>query len=200
MSRAHGAASAPQYAEVDRRRFLLATATGLVGGGAFARSAAAVTEDDLAYANFGLASSYLLADYYARALRAGRLGPDTRPTLRRGRTSSTLQARSLSDLLTGAGDTPATAEDFEFVWPAAALATAAATRRTGLTVLNAVRGAYQTASATLSERSYRVLFASLAAGVAEQAGALALPATGVEPFPVALELEAASAALEAFLG
>ena len=32
-------------------------------------------------------------------------------------------------------------------------------------------GAYQTAAATLSESSYRVLFASLAASVAEQAGA-----------------------------
>ena len=67
-------------------------------------------------------------------------------------------------------------------------------------MLNAVRGAYQTASATLSESSYRVLFASLGAGVAEQAGALALPGTGVEPFPTALDLEAASAALEAYLG
>ena len=66
-------------------------------------------------------------------------------------------------------------------------------------MLNAVRGAYQTASATLRE-PYRVLFASLAASVAEQAGALALPGAGVEPFPTALDLEAASAALEAYLG
>ena len=45
-----------------------------------------------------------------------------------------------------------------------------------------------------------MLFASLAASVAEQAGALALPGTGVEPFPIALDLEAASAALEDYLG
>ena len=185
---------------IDRRRFLVATATGALAAGTAARSAAAATDDDLAHAHFGLASSYLLADYYRRAIQGGRLGPAARPTLRCGRSASTLQARALTDLLTGAGDTPATAEDFELVWPAAALATAAATRRTGLALLNAVRGAYQTASGTLSESSHRMLFASLAASVAEQAGALALPGAGVAPFPVALDLEAASAALEAYLG
>jgi hypothetical protein len=188
---------------MDRRRFLVgaagaAGAAGLALG--HAGGANAATDDDLAFANFGLASSYLLADFYGRALQAGRLGPAARPTLRQGRTASNLQARALTDLLAGAGDTPATAEDFEFAWPAAAMATAPAIRRTGLTVLDAARGAYQTASATLSESSYRVLFASLAASVAEQAGALALPGAAVEPFPVALDLEAASAALEAYLG
>ena len=104
---------------IDRRRFLLATATGLVAASVGVRSAAAATDDDLAYANFGLASSYLLADFYGRALRSGRpLGPAARPTLRRGRSASTLQARALTDLLTGAGDTPATADDFTFEWPA----------------------------------------------------------------------------------
>ena len=185
---------------IDRRRFLFATATGLLAAGTSVRSAAAATDDDLVYANFGLASSYLLADYYGRALQSGRLGPVARPTLRRGRSASTLQARALTDLLTGAGDTPATVDDFTFEWPAGAFPTAAATRRTGLTVLNAVRGAYQTASATLGESSYRMLFASLAASVAEQAGAFAPPGTGVEPFPTALDLEAASAALEDYLG
>ena len=188
---------------ISRRRLLLAAA-GAAGIGVAAspwsRSALAATDDDLAYANFGLASSFLLADYYGRALRAGRLGPAARPTLQRGRSASTLQARALSDLLTGAGDTPATAEDFEFVFPAASLATAAAIRRTGLTLLNAPRGAYQSASATTSESSYRVLVASLAASVAEQVGALAPPGAGVESFPAALELETASAALEAYLG
>ncbi len=188
---------------MNRRRFLIATA-GATGVAAVASpwspGASAATDEDLAYANFGLASSYLLADFYGRALESGRLGPTARPTLRQGRSASTLQARALTGLLTGAGDTPATAEDFSFEWPSAALATAAATRRTGLTVLDAVRGAHQSAAATLSEPSYRVLFASLAASVAEQVGALTLPGAGVKPFPVALDLEAASAALENYLG
>ncbi len=148
----------------------------------------------------GLRRRTLLADFYGRALQSGRLGPAARPTLRQGRTASNLQARALTDLLTGAGDTPATVEDFTFEWPTTALATAAATRRTGLIVLRTVLGAYQGAAATLSETSYRVLFASLATSVAEQAGALALPGAAVDSFPVALDLEAAGAALERYLG
>ena len=188
---------------MNRRRFLIATAgaTGVaVVASPWSPRASAATDDDLAYANFGLASSYLLADFYGRALQSGRLGPAARPTLRQGRTASNLQARALTDLLTGAGDTPATVEDFTFEWPTTALATAAATRRTGLIVLRTVLGAYQGAAATLSETSYRVLFASLATSVAEQAGALALPGAAVDSFPVALDLEAASSALERYLG
>ena len=60
----------------DRRRFLLTTATGLAAAGMGAQLAAAATDDDLAVANFGLASSYLAADYYAKALASGKLGPD----------------------------------------------------------------------------------------------------------------------------
>jgi hypothetical protein len=187
---------------MNRRDLLIAAGTAGLGAAASpgSSSARAATDDDLAYANFGLASSYLLADFYGRALQAGRLGPAARSTLQRGRSASTLQARALTELLTGAGDTPAAAEDFEFVFTTESLATAAATRRTGLTVLGAVRGSYQTASASVSESSYRVLFASLAASVAEQAGALAPAGSGVQPFPVALDLEAASSVLEPFLG
>ena len=54
----------------------------------------------------------------------------------------------------------------------------------------------------MTEASYRVLYASLAASVGQQIGALATLAqpVSVEPFPVALDLEAASNALERYLG
>ena len=63
-------------------------------------------------------------------------------------------------------------------------------------------GVYQTAVVAVSEPSYRILFASLAASAGQQLGALtALAASGVvEPFPVALELESASDTLEPYLG
>lgn len=162
-----------------------------------ARPAEAATEGDLAVANFGLATSYLLADFYARSLASGRLSATARPALRTGQTASNGHARALTELLTGAGDAPATAEDFAFEWPDSAFATVAAIRRTGAGVLNAALGAYQGAVATVTEPTYRVLFASIAASLGQQLGALG---GAVEPFPVALELESASAALEAFLG
>ncbi len=63
-------------------------------------------------------------------------------------------------------------------------------------------GAYQTAVASVSEPSYRILYASLGASVGQQLGALTALAAGgvVEPFPVAIDLERASNALERYLG
>ena len=64
---------------MKRRGFLLGAA-GVAGAVAspWVSVAGAATDDDLAYANFGLASSYLLADFYGRALEAGRLGTAAR--------------------------------------------------------------------------------------------------------------------------
>ena len=188
---------------MKRRGFLLGAA-GVAGAVAspWVSVADAATDDDLAYANFGLASSYLLADFYGRALEAGRLGTAARRPLRAGRAASNQHARALTALLAGAGDSPAAAEDFAFEWPQGTFTTAGSTREAGLAVLRATSGAYQRATATSTEPTYRVLFASLAASLAEQAGALTAPVGGapVVPFPAALDLEAASAALEGYLG
>lgn len=182
---------------VGRRGFLLAGAAGLAAGGLGARPARAATETDLAFANFGLANAYLLADFYARSLETGRLGTGARPALRAGRRASNLHARALTELLAGAGEAPATPEDFAFEWPETTFQTAVAIRRTGIAVLQAALGASQRAAATVTEPTYRVLHASVAASLAQQLGALG---GNAEAFPVALELEAASAALEPYLG
>ena len=116
------------------RRGLLGVAA---GGLAFAtlgvRRAAAATDEEFAYASFGLAAAYLGADYYARAVKgdvlAGAAG-----ALRSGRSASLAHARALRDLLAGAGDTPAAVEDFAFAWPRNAFASEARTRNTGLEV------------------------------------------------------------------
>ena len=54
----------------------------------------------------------------------------------------------------------------------------------------------------MTDTSYRTLYASLAASVGQQIGALEglSGRPGAEPFPVAMDLEAASDALEAYLG
>jgi hypothetical protein len=104
-------------------------------------------------------------------------------------------------LITGAGDTPAAVEDFEFAWPDDAFATAASTLKTGLSVLRPTLGAYQSAAATVVVPSYRILYASPGTSLGQQIGALVGPiGEHVEPFPPALDLESASAALEAYLG
>ena len=186
---------------MNRRRFL----TGAVGAGAvtlgtpWLATVQAATEDDLAFANFGASTEFLVKDFYAKSLEAKLVSGPKATALKRGRAAAAQHAKALSDLLTSAGDVAPLPEDFEFAWPANTFKTEKAMLDTGRGVLRALLGAYQTAAATASDQSYRVLYASLAASVSQQIVALAGPASS-EPFPIAMDLEAASDALEAYLG
>jgi hypothetical protein len=186
---------------MDRRRFLVtsAGASAAALGAPWLGAAAAATDDDLAFANFGVSAEYLLKDFYARAIAAKKLTGARANVLREGRTAATRHAAALADLLTGAGDTAPLEEDFEFAWPRSSVASAPATVKTGVTLLRALLGAYQTAAVTASVPDYRVLYASLGASLGQQIGALSAPA-GAEPFPVATDLETASDVLEPYLG
>ena len=189
---------------MDRRRFLVSAAgAGTVAlGRPWLTMAGAATDDELAFANFGASAELLLKDFYAKALEAKVLDGEATDALKRGRAAAGQHAKALADLLTGAGDVPPVEEDFDFAWPARTFRTARSTTTTGLSVLRALLGAYQTAAASVLEPSYRVLYASLAASVGQQIGVMTLlaGAAGTEPFPVAMELESASTALEQFLG
>ena len=171
-------------------------------GGPWVASAGAATEDEIALANFGASVEYLPKDFYAKALDAKVVTGAKAAALKRGRSAAAQHAKALSELLIGAGDAAPVEEDFQFAWPARTFRTEQSIVTTGLGVLHALRGAYQTAGATVAEPSYRVLYASLSASIGQQIGALSAISgrTAVEPFPVALDLESASAALEDYLG
>ena len=189
---------------MDRRRFVVSAlgASAATVASPWLAGAAAASEDDLAFANFGASTEYLVKDFYAKALEAKVLPKQGIAVAKRGRAAAAQHARALSDLLVGAGDVAPVEEDFKFAWPDKTFRTAHSTLTTGVSVLRALLGAYQTAEASVSDASYRVLYASLAASVGQQIGALESLAgrAGAEPFPVAVDLEAASGALEAYLG
>ncbi len=191
---------------LDRRRLLIAATAGglaLSTAGAFPRVASAATDDELAFANFGAASELLLKDYYAQ-VRAAKLykgslaGAFTRSGFAAGE-----HVVALSNLLVDSGQSAPLAEDFEFAWPAATFKTRKAAATAGLTIVDALLGAYLTASATSPTQSVRVLFSSLAASLGEQRSMLLLArgrtAIG-NSFPAAVDLETASAAVERYLG
>jgi hypothetical protein len=189
---------------MNRRRFLVSTVGvgTLTLGAPWLSAAGAATDDELAYANFGASVEHLVKDFYTRALDAEVLEPPANSVLRRGRSAAAQHARALSQLLVGAGDAAPVEEDFAFEWPEATFRTKQSIVTTGLGVLKPLLGAYQSASAAVVEPSYRVLYASLAASLGEQIGALAwvAPRVGTEPFPVAMDLETATAALDRYLG
>jgi Ferritin-like domain len=189
---------------MNRRRFLLGSAglSAAALGGPWVGTSGAATEDDLAYANFGVSAEFLLKQFYERALTAKQFGGRRANVLGRGRLAATNHTSALSKLLGSFGDAPPLEEDFEFVWPRRAFAGARETVRTGLVILHELLGAYQTAAATSSVVDYRILYASLAASVSEQAGALSalVAPAGARSFPAAMDIETASARVEAYVG
>ena len=194
---------------MNRRRFLVSSggATAVALGGPWLSAASAATEDELAFANFGVSAEFLLKDFYARALNAKVkkvkvFGRSQAAVLRSGQSAAAQHAKALAALLETAGETVPVEADFAFVWPKNAFSGASAAVRTGLTALRPVLASYQTAAASVSEADYRVLYASLAASLGQQIGALAALSrpVGAQAFPVAVDLETASAAIEAYLG
>lgn len=194
---------------MDRRRFIVSAAAGgagLAAGGftASARAADTPTDDELAFANFGLAAEFLLEDFYARVAGAklASAGAYAREVAR-GALNASEHATALAKLLTGAGQSAAGKEDFAFAWPEGTFASERAAAAAGLIVTRALLGAYVSATAAISIPSYRQLYASMGANVAQQVAWLSqwggARTIGVS-FPPAIDLETANAAIEAYLG
>ena len=188
---------------MNRRRFLVSTAgVGTLRSVApWLGAAGAATDDELAFANFGASAELLLRDFYTRALEAKvRRGPGA-SSLRRGRSAAAQHAKALADLLVGAGDDAPVEEDFEFAWPEGAFRTRSDRHDRSRRAASAARCVPDRRRVGARRVDYRVLYASLAASVGQQVGALGVAGrAGVEPFPVAVDLETASAALEPYLG
>ena len=190
------------------RRSLLVSAAGAglaVSGLAAPRSfaAAVATDDELAFASFGQAAELLLADFYTRASAAKFSAGAASRDLAHGMLSATEHAAALAKLLTDAGQTAALAEDFDFAWPDGTFATGHAAGRTGLEIARPLLGVYLGGTIGISIPSYRTLFATMAANVAQQVAALSRLAGGRMvgvSFPPAVDVEAASDAIEAYLG
>ena len=193
---------------MNRRRLILSAAgAGLVVTGlsapASGLAALTATDDELAYANFGLAAELLLQDFYAKSAAAKLFDGSGARELARGGLNARQHADALAKLLTGAGQTAAVAEDFEFAWPDGTFASRKSATAAGLEVTQPLLGVYLAAAAAISITSYRTLFASMAANVAQQAGALSQLAGGRVvgvSFPSSIDVQTASDTIEAYLG
>ncbi len=191
---------------MNRRHLILSAAgAGLAVSGLAvpAGFAAPPTDDELAYANFGLATEFLLQDFYAKAADSKLFSGGAVRQLARGGRSASEHATALTKLLTDAGQTAAAIDDFEFAWPNDAFKTKKSATAAGLTIVESLLGVYLSAAGAISIPSYRVLYATMAANVAQQAAALSWESdsrvVGVS-FPPSLDVEAASAAIDAYLG
>ena len=172
------------------------------GAGALAEAAAAVPPDaDLAYARLLLATDLLAADFYARALAAKQFGPADEKTLRRAAFNEGEHYTAVAAVLTAAGQTPATADDIDFSYPAKAFATRGSIATLGVELESLQLGAYLGAADAVQTEPLRGIASRIAANEAQHAcfftGLLDNRPLGVS-LPLPLAIDAASNLLAAY--
>jgi hypothetical protein len=189
---------------VNRSRFLAGGAAAVLIPSTFASLARAdASEGDLAYANFAIACEYLMADYYARLLKAKIVHGSVRNGATVAHRNDGEHVTAFAGLLTDAGQSVPGADDFAFVWPAKTFTSLERAAEAGATIEAAVLGAYVPAAAAISVESYRSLFARALADEARRLAVLTWVSAGKpvgNSFPPALDLEEATNVVEPYLG
>jgi ferritin-like protein len=164
-------------------------------------AADAVPDGDLAYARLLVGAELLASDFYARAIKSKRLGREVVGDLRRARANEQEHYRNVSGILSGAGQTPAVAADFEFSYPKGSFASRRSIAKLGVTLETTFLGAYLGAVAGLQTDALREPMARIAANEAQHLSVFrrlaGLGPIGT-PFPRALAIDEASNALDAF--
>jgi hypothetical protein len=172
-------------------------------GGFFAGSAAADTipDSDLAYARLLVGAELLAADFYTRAIASKQFSRMTVNDLRRALFNEHEHYQSVSGILTGAGQVPATAADFDFSYPKSSFQSAASIAKLGVVLETSFLGAYLGAVDGLQTAALKQPIARIAASEAEHLSALTR-LSGAEPigvsFPEALTIDEASNAMDAY--
>jgi hypothetical protein len=172
-------------------------------GGFFAGSAAAdvIPDSDLAYARLLVGAELLAADFYGRAIASKQFGSEGLKDLRRALFNEQEHYQSVSGILTGAGQTPATAGDFDFSYPKSSFRSETAIAKLGVALETAFLGAYLGAVDGLQTAALKQPIARIAASEAEHLSVI-MRLSGAEPvgisFPVALTIDEASNAMDAY--
>jgi len=187
---------------------------GAVGGGAllvsasgfsaFAEVASADTipDGDLAYLRLLIAAELLGIDFQTRALASGKLRRHgARSLFRRIRADERAHYAHLANLLTAAGQTPATSADIDFTYPKATFRSQASIVKLAGRLEHLMVGAYVGAVENLETPDVRLPIGQIAANEAQHSSALSAlsgrPVVG-RAFAPALRIGAVSNALDEF--
>jgi hypothetical protein len=171
--------------------------------GLLADSAAAdtISDADLAYARLLVAAELLAADFYTQAIASKQISGDALRYLQRALFNEQEHYTSVSGILSGAGQPPAVAEDFDFLYPKATFGSQASIVKLGVALETAFLGAYLGAVGALQLSALKQPVARIAASEAEHLSVFTR-LSGGDPvgvsFPDALTIDEASSALDAF--
>jgi rubrerythrin len=186
---------------------------GAIGGGAFVLSASAVAalagrasaatlpDNDLAYLRILIGAELLAADFQANALTSGKLSRSAALSFRKMAADEKAHYAGLAQVLTAAGQTPATDGDIGFVYPKGSFTSEASILKLAAEIEAIVLGTYLGAIEGIQTADLRLPVGQIAANEAQHVGAVAAlagrPIIG-KAFAPSLTIDAASAALDKF--
>lgn len=163
--------------------------------------AATPTDNDLAYMRLLVAAELLAADFQRKALANARLSHRPKTTIKKMAADDRAHYAKLAELLTAAGQPPATAGDIDFSYPRGSFASQASILKVGAEIKSLLLGTYLGAVENVETAELRLPVGQIAANEAQHAAALAaLRGRAVigRAFAPVLQIDAASAALDRF--
>lgn len=179
---------------------------GLVAGGAGASTrradGAALVDLDLAIARQAVAAEILAIEFYTQAIASKVFVNDDLKYLKRAMFNEQEHLKAVSDVLSGAGQTPSTGDDFTITFPKGSFGSRGSVANLGVTMETAFVGAYLGAVAALSDGDLKTTAARIAASESQHlsvfSGLAADRPVGLS-FPVALDFETVSDFLDDYL-
>ncbi len=139
------------------------------GAGVLAAAATAATPpgSDLAYARLLVAPDLLGADFYTQATAAKAFGDRTTKALKRAAFNEQEHYANVAAVLTASGQTPATADDIDFSYPAKSFAGKGAIAKLGIELEELQLGAYLGAADAVQTDPLRSIVSRIAANEAQ---------------------------------
>jgi rubrerythrin len=198
---------------LDRAGFL---ALGVRGGAAVAVGAAcagvlvdkapaataALADLDVALARLAVGAEVLAVGFYTEAIAAKRFGDETTKFLKRALLNEQEHLTAMSEVVTGAGQTPSTADDFEIAFPDGTFGSRGSIAKVGVALETAFVGAYLGAVDAFVPADLKTVAARIAACEAQHLSVFTDLAdnrpVGIS-FPAPIEYETASDVLDAYL-
>jgi hypothetical protein len=166
-----------------------------------AAAADTVPDSDLAYARLLVGAELLGLDFYTRAIVSKQLSGDRLESLKRARLNERDHYNRMAEILSGAGQTPAVASDFDFTYPKGAFASKSSIAKLGVRLEAAFMGAYLGAVESLQTNALKQPVAQIAANEAEHLSVF-MRLSGRSPIGIALPrpltIDEASNALDVF--
>jgi rubrerythrin len=181
-------------------------AMGAMGAGLLVDNAAGASgplaDIDLAVARLAVAAEILAIAFYTEAIASKQLAGEELKYLNRALFNEDEHLTAVSQIISGAGQTPATADDFTITFPKGSFASRTSIAKLGLALETGFVGAYLGAVDEFTPGDLKTTAARIAASESQHLSVFSNMVYG-QPvgvsFPVPIDLETASDLLDEFL-